>query len=60
MSKFHTKFDEGLSDASVWATIAGPLATLATQVPEPWSYGAYVFAAIATVIGIFLKGGTPQ
>ena len=60
MDKFHTKFTEGLSDASSWAAIAGPLAALATQVPDPWSYGAYVAAAIATVIGCILKGGTPQ
>jgi len=56
-SKFHTKISEGISDASTWAALSGPLAALATQIPEPWSYGAYAIAAGVTLVGILLKGG---
>ena len=59
MPPIHTRLSTALADASTWAAIAGPLAVLATEVPEPYSAGAYVMAAAATVVGIILKGGQP-
>ena len=38
--------------------IAAPIAALATQVPAPWSYWCYAAAAVTTILGILLKGGS--
>ena len=58
MPPIHTRLSTALADASCWAAITGPIAALATQVPAPWSYWCYAAAAVTTILGILLKGGS--
>jgi hypothetical protein len=44
------------SEASTWAALSVPLATLATQIPAPWSFYCYAGAALCGMVAVVVKG----
>lgn len=57
MVLFHTKIGAALADPSTWASITAALAAALVYAPESWRTYIGGAAAVASFLGVMLKGG---